>query len=57
MCDGPERAPGLEEEDPAPVEEEEDREHNLDGVPEGLDVKDPVVKRLPHSVLTEYVDE
>ena len=57
MCDGPERAPGLEEEDPAPVEEEEDREHNLDGVPEGLDVEDPVVKRLPHSVLTEYVDE
>ena len=42
---------GLEQENPTTIEEKKHRETKLDGVSKGLDVVDPVVQRLPDTVL------
>ncbi len=49
--DGADGAARLEEQDPRAVEEEEHGEAELHAVPEGADVVDPVVQRLPQPVL------
>ncbi len=49
--DGADGAAGLEDKDPAAVEEKEDGEAELNAVTERADVVDPVVQSLPQPVL------
>lgn len=48
--DRPDGTSALEQQDPGPVEEEEDPEAELDGVAEGPDVVDVVVQLLPEGL-------